>query len=110
MILPHIRFDEEFFRLLKELGEYDKKALANLRYPIDFDPSQLAASLKKMVYDKVYKNDYETVTMPLLFKKVSYEDAARSLSSAADKMGYEEGEFVIDPPMNFTLRRRTAKA
>jgi len=110
-ILPHIKFDREFFRLLKEIGEHERKALALLRKPIDLDPSGLTASLRTVISNNVYKEDYETVTLPLLFKKVSYEDAVRSLASAIDEIDYAEGEFLIDPPINFMLRgRRTAKA
>jgi len=110
MILPHIKFDGEFFRLLKEIGEYERKALASLRVPIKLDPSGPAASLRDVMTNNVYKEDYETVTMPLLFRKVSYGDAVRSLASAIEKIDYTEGEFIVDPPKYFTLyRRRTAK-
>jgi len=111
-ILPHVVFNEEFFRLLKELGENDRKALAGLRRPILFDPADLTASLRKIVSENVYKNDYETTTLPLLFKKVPYEDAVRSLRTALTKIdGIEEGSLSLDPPMNFIIRsRRTAKA
>ncbi|MDR0335184.1 MAG: nucleotidyl transferase AbiEii/AbiGii toxin family protein [Methanomassiliicoccaceae archaeon] len=110
-ILPHIRFDGEFFRLLKEIGEHERKAVAAFRVPIDLDPSALTASLRNVISDDVYKNDYETTTFPLLFVKVPYEDTIRSLGTALDEIDAEEGEFAVEPQLNFLIRaRRTAKA
>jgi len=109
MILPYIEFSKEFFELLEEIGEFEKSDLAKMRVPINFDPSGLAGSLREIISKDVYKEDYENVTMPLLFRKVPYDEAISSLRTAVDKMHVEEGEFKIDLSLNFTLCRRTAK-
>jgi hypothetical protein len=54
-ILPQIRFDGELFRLLTEVGKHQRKELAGLKHPIDFDPTGLPASLRKIISEDVYK-------------------------------------------------------
>jgi hypothetical protein len=107
-ILPHIELNGEFFRLLEEMGEYERNDLASMRSPIDIDPSMFTTSLRNIISEEVYKKDYETKTLPLLFDAVPYEETVRSLRSVIDRIDAESGEFLVDKPMNFIIHGRTA--
>ena len=110
-ILPHIELNGEFFRLLEEMGEYERNDLASMRSPIDIDPSMFTTSLRNIISEEVYKKDYETKTLPLLFDAVPYKETVRSLQSVIDRIDAEGGEFLVDKPMNFIVHgRKTAKA
>jgi hypothetical protein len=111
-ILPHIKFDKEFFGLLRELGEYERNEFARSGNFADFDPSNLTEYLRGIISRNAYRDDYESNTLPLLFRKVPYEDTVHSLGYALSRIDdMEEGEFMIDviAELRISPCRRTAK-
>lgn len=67
-----VDFDEDFESLLKSVREERKTHKTCLSSQDDIVLPEL---LKKIAMDENFKNDYNKITLPLLFEKISYEDA-----------------------------------
>ena len=75
-ILPLIKLDQYLLELFKEIREY--------RYPQETcysakDGVYLFNILNQLIENETYKDDYKTLTTPLLYEQVSYNECIESL-------------------------------
>lgn len=75
-LTPSISFDDEFIELFFAVRKQRKRVHRCFSAQEDVDISSV---LKTIVDDEIYREDYENITMPLLFEDVSYDEAITSL-------------------------------
>ena len=80
-LLPLVRQDDDFRKLIHEVREVRSKASICLSAQPDVNVTEL---LYKIIRDEVYKEDYNTLTVRLLKEKVDYNEAIQALRKIAD--------------------------
>ncbi len=80
-LYPNITINDELKELLSQVREDRKAHPACLSAQ---DGVDIKALLKEIVEKQVYKNDYESITLSLLFEKVEYEVAIKTIENIWD--------------------------
>ena len=75
-IYPHIKFDEEFGKLVAQTREVRRNSQKSSAAEVGVDISRL---LQEIIDRKVYKNDYRDITQKLLFENVDYDTVAETI-------------------------------
>lgn len=75
-LLTVVTIDDEFLSLIKEVREDRKQHKTCLSAQDDVDVKSL---LKKIIDEKVFEEDYQTITKPLLFEDIPYNEAIKGL-------------------------------
>lgn len=96
MLMPHIEMNEDLGMLYKEI-----KAIRRVhdQCPSARHEEGVAALLAEIIDDDLYKSDYNDITIPLLFEKVSYQDAMetiRSIYSFVEKIEMDSSTALDD--------------
>ena len=81
MLLPKVKFNDEFIRLIKKVREHRQKID---RCPSSASDVDITALLSQIIEKRVYEADYEDITSYFQKKKIEYNEAISSLKKIID--------------------------
>lgn len=81
-ILPHIKFDDEFFNLILDVREIRKNSVVCISSDEKYNISEL---LTQIIDEEIYKKDYQTITEKILEEEINYETAITALKKIIEK-------------------------
>lgn len=85
MMLGSVTFDDNLLRLF-DIVRHQRRG--QFMCASAEDGVNLAAIIESISTSEIYKDDYEAVTIPLLFEQVSYDEASNSLTTISDFLSH----------------------
>ncbi len=86
MLLPKIRFNDEFIQLIKEVREHRRQMG---RCPSSAPNVSIPLLLSQIVENKVYEGDYEDITSYFQKTKIEYNEAIKAIQKVVESKCFE---------------------